>query len=477
MTSAYVLAEFPAFVELEEPDLAFGDRRRRGTPGASPHPLRGLVAHGPYSGPVIAQFQGSVRVGLIAPADETEVTAHLVAELRAPWRPGERLEYLIDYPGFAAAFGLDISLADPAATVVLPAEIDERLMASPNPHQVLADALSGALAAAARRAVDFDVVLIRLPERWSAWFEGDDDFDLRAYIKAAAAARGVATQIIRDQALTYPDRCSVAWRLGIALYTKAGGVPWKLAQPDRRTAFIGIGYALRSSGSARFVRCAAQVFDTDGVGLEFIGYSAAEADLARVVDDDPFLTREQMHAVVARSLHLYQRQHAGRLPHQVVIHKTTHFTNDETEGVFDASGGVDEVELVRVQQDTPWRAVRGTAEGKPDSWPVHRGTMVRLSDTDLLVWTQGNAPSVARAGNYYKEGKGVPHPVVLTRYAGHDPAKKVAADVLALTKMDWNNDALYDQIPTTVRYAKDLARTLARLPRIGYQPYPFRLFM
>lgn len=477
MTSTYVNAEFPAFVEVAEPNLVFGDRRSRGTPGTAAHPLRGLVIHGPHSGRVLAEFLDSVRVGLIAPSDEKDVAARVVSELRARWSPGERVDYLVDYPGFAAAFGVDIVLADPAATVALPADLDERLVAAANPRQVLAEALSGAVAAAAQRAAGFDVVLIRLPERWAEWFEGEDDFDLRTYIKAAAAARGIATQIIRDNALTYRDRCSVAWRLGIALYTKAGGVPWKLAQAETRTAYIGIGYALRSSGLARFVRCAAQVFDADGVGLEFIGYSAAEAEVARVIDNDPFLTRQQMHAVIARSLHLYQSQHAGRLPRQVVVHKTTHFTNEETQGVFDAAGGVEEVELVRIQQDTPWRAVRGTSEGKPDSWPVHRGTMIRLSDSDLLVWTQGNAPSVARRGNYYKEGKGVPHPVVLTRYAGHDPAAKVAADVLALTKMDWNNDALYDDIPTTIRYAKDLARTLARLPKIEHRPYPFRHFM
>ncbi|MDP9475594.1 MAG: Piwi domain-containing protein [Actinomycetota bacterium] len=477
MTSTFVANEFPSFLELAEPQLAFGDRRSKGTVGTSAHPLRGLVTHGPYSEPTLAGFMDSVRVALIAPEDELGVAGLVVTELRSKWKPGERPEYLIDYPGFSSVFGIDIALADPSTTVALPASLHDRLLAVPNPHQVLADALASAIATAARRANDFDVLLVRLPERWHEWFRGDDDFNLRHFIKAAAAARGIATQLLRDNSLTYKDRCSVAWRLSIALYTKAGGVPWKLANSDPDVAYVGVGYALRSSGSNRFVRCVAQVFDADGVGLEFVGYSAAAAEVARVVDDDPFLTRPQMHAVVARSLQLYQRQHSGRLPRQLLIHKTTHFTNDEAEGVFDAAGGVDEVELVRVQQDTPWRAVRGTSEGKPDSWPVHRGTVIRLSDNDLLVWTQGNAPSVSKRGNFYKEGKGVPHPVLLTRYAGHAPADKVAADVLALTKMDWNNDSLYNHIPTTIAFAKELARTLARLSHVEHRPYPLRFFM
>lgn len=103
----------------------------------------------------------------------------------------------------------------------------------------------------------------------------------------------------------------------------------------------------------------------------------------------------------------------------MVVHKTTEFKRREFEGAFDALARIPDVELIQLQQQTPWRGVRGTANGKPDNWPVLRGTLVHLSGTDLLLWTQGNAPSVARRGNFYKEGRGIPHPVLLSRAAGH----------------------------------------------------------
>jgi hypothetical protein len=34
-----------------------------------------------------------------------------------------------------------------------------------------------------------------------------------------------------------------------------------------------------------------------------------------------------------------------------------------------------------------------------------------------------------------------------------------SAELLGLTKMDWNNDALYDRLPVTTEYARKLART------------------
>ena len=45
------------------------------------------------------------------------------------------------------------------------------------------------------------------------------------------------------------------------------------------------------------------------------------------------------------------------------------------------------------------------------------------------------------------------------------------------SKMDWNNDALYDALPCTLRYAQVLARTIKHMPDLAPQPYDYRLFM
>jgi hypothetical protein len=92
------------------------------------------------------------------------------------------------------------------------------------------------------------VLFIYIPQRWAAGFTGgaSDDFDLHDHIKAATAARRLPVQLLReDKALAYRDQASVMWRIGLALYVKAGGIPWKLADADTETAYVGLSYAVR----------------------------------------------------------------------------------------------------------------------------------------------------------------------------------------------------------------------------------------
>jgi hypothetical protein len=221
------------------------------------------------------------------------------------------------------------------------------------------------------------------------------------------------------------------------------------------------------------------VFDADGGGMQFVAYDVGDGiDL-----HNPFLSRSQMRTVMARSIALYQRRHGGALPRRVVVHKTGEFKDDEVAGADDALRGVPEIECVQVQSRTPWRAVRLLAPGtaadrnKPDGWPVHRGTMIPLSGRATLLWTGGNAPVAAERGNYFQGGNSIPGPLVLTRFAGRGSLESMASDTLALTKMDWNNDALFDPLPVTIMYSRRLARTISHVPSLASHPYPYRLFM
>jgi len=472
---------FPSHFVLPEPLLCFGNSAE----ATDIHPLRGLATHGPYSGTLFATYQPTIRCAAIFPAGKLPALSRLVRELWDSHLPRERKQYLPPYPGFEAVFGAKITGADDTCRVELDSGLGDMLAASDAPHRVLADVLSSALQRLAACREAFEIILIYLPDEWSVAFKGpdDEDFDLHDYIKAVAAEYRMPTQLLNEKRVfKYACRCSVMWRLSIALYCKAVGIPWKLAEPNPGTAYVGLSYALRKvdSDNGRFVTCCSQVFDEDGTGLEFLVYRPELAFRGR----NPYLTREQMRTIMFRSKTLYQRRNAGRLPSRVVVHKSHEWRDCEIDGCFDAFGSDINIELIQIQKSVSWRGVLIDAplnpeeqRGRPAKYPVHRGTAIQAGDYSCLLWTQGDCPEAANGRSFFKEGKGIPRPLMLTRWTGSGTTSQMCLDVLQLTKMNWNNDALYDRFPTTLELAHTLAQTAKRMPSLQSSPYPYHLFM
>jgi hypothetical protein len=406
-------------------------------------------------------------------------------ELQSSATATERGEYLPNWPGFHSVFGVHMRGAGAGCHIELDAELEADFSTSSTPHIVLADRLIRAIQGLEAHRSKFEVLFIYIPQRWMPGYTGgiDDDFDLHDHLKAATAARGLPVQLVReDKALAYPHRASVMWRIGLALYAKAGGVPWKLAEVDPETAYIGISYAVRPPESTRprFVTCCSQVFDAEGSGLEFVAYDTHEVEVQR---ENPFLSRTEMFRVMTRSIDLYRRRHAGRSPRRVMVHKTTEFKPEEVDGCMEALHLCEAVDLVQIVEEIGWRGIRVdndpavAKKGKPAAFPVARGTVVGLGARESLLWLHGDVRGISDRGAYFQGARSTPKSLRLVRHAGHGPWDDTARAILALSKMDWNNDALYDPLPVTIGYAKVLARVIKRMRGLGSTPYQFRFFM
>lgn len=469
----------PQHYRLREPKLKFGHE----DPATySEHPLRGLLDHGPFDKQRLANVSNPIRIAFVGQFEMVDKLTSLVYELNSRHRPLERKNYLPDYPGFDAIFGVSVAPAGENTSIVIPDSIDSVLDSNNMPHQVLAETLTGALSSLRTQKHDFDVVFLGIDEKWSKGFQGSDeeDFDLHDYLKAYSASSGIPLQIIRggeaQRALDYRCRCSVMWRLSIALYTKAGGVPWALANTQPKTAYIGIDYAIKKSRDTqgRFAICCAQVFDSDGAGLDFIAY---EADDVAIYRRNPYMRKDQMLKVMARSLSIYQQCHAGEVPARVVVHKNTEFRHEEIEGCLAAFSNVADVELLQVQKKHGWQAVLFNQKHQAHDYPSHRGQVLPIGDHEGLLWTQGNIPTINPGKAYFKEGKGIPAPLLITRFAGRGDFLSLCEETLGLTKMNWNNDGPYTRFPVTLEYADVLAQIVKRMPTLEAKPYPVRLFM
>jgi hypothetical protein len=477
------LSKLPPFTLLEEPLLSFSPSDNG---HVDVHPLRGLVNFGPYSKGSFGGYTSRVRIATVGPESAFKRRGELMASLRSAHRPTDRFEYVPEYPGFESLFRVKLEAGPSAAHIKWPDHL-HLLPGEGDPQERLFLAMDDALRRLDTVRNEFDVVLVHLPDSWSPATRGKL-FDAHDALKALGAKYNIPTQVLNDRAFTFTHRASLAWRLATALYVKAAGTPWKLAplkSVPADTAYIGLAYALRGNQrDAHYVTCCSQVFDMDGGGMQFVAFEARDpvADVAEA-RRNPFLSRDDMRAVLARSLELYQGRNGGNLPKRMVIHKTTAFREEEIEGAFDALTGIPEIECIEIGSASCWRGVwliksdQEKPPSRPSGYPVPRGTMMIRSGNSALVWVAGNAPEVSTTGDYYQGKKSIPRPLQLIRHAGSGPLEIIAHEALALTKMDWNNDALYDPVPVSIRYSQKLARTIANVPDLPRSVYPYRLFM
>ena len=472
-------SEIQPHIWLPEPTLSFHPDRDE---DRDVHPLRGLLRFGPYSAGLVPD---PIRVATITPAGDGPKLYGFMREINTAHVPRERKDYLPKWPGFNSVFGVRMRGAASGCHLELEMALEREFDESPTPHVVLADQLVRAIQNLETRRSEFDLLFIYIPSRWSRGYTGGvlDDFDLHDHLKAVTAARRLPIQLVReDKAIAYPDRASVMWRVGLALYAKAGGIPWKLAGTDPETAYIGISYAVRAQQSERprFVTCCSQVFDAEGAGLEFVAYDAHEVEVQR---DNPFLSRTEMFRVMTRSLDLYRRRHAGRSPRRIIVHKSTEFKDHEADGCMEALHLCEAVDLIQVVENVSWRGVRINADrdhptrGKPGAFPVTRGSVLGLGPRECLLWMHGDVQGIRDGGSYFQGARGTPRPIRLVRHAGHGPWDETSRAALALSKMNWNNDALYDPLPVTMGFAQVLARVMKRMSELGHLPYQFRFFM
>jgi hypothetical protein len=195
-----------------------------------------------------------------------------------------------------------------------------------------------------------------------------------------------------------------------------------------------------------------------------------------------------MQSVLSKSLLLYQNGHTGRIPRKVFVHKSSHFTEDETQGALDAFGERTEVELIQIIRRSNWYGLKIDAprsqgqKPSPASYTVDRCLYLPMGQDECLLWTQGSVMgiNVERSGQpVFKEAplKPLADPILLHRFSGQGGWHDSCSGVLGLTKVDWNNNTLYKTMPVTLVYSQLFADVVKQVPQIVDDVYDYRLFM
>lgn len=258
------------------------------------------------------------------------------------------------------------------------------------------------------------------------------------------------------------DEATRAWNFHTALYYKAHGVPWRMVRDakDLATCYVGVAF-YATLDRASLMTSVAQIFNERGEGVVVRG---GPAKISKE-DRTPHLAGDDARSLLASALATYRWEHKT-FPARVVVHKSSTFTSEEIAGFATAASAqqIEYYDLVSIT-DASTRLFR------PAAYPPLRGTMLSLDAKNHVLYTRGAVDFFSTYPGLY-----VPRPLLFRMHSAEQTAAFLAQEILALTKMNWNNTQFDGGEPITLRAARQVGNILKYVAQdspmaTGYRHY------
>jgi len=468
---------------LTEPELEFGAGRHVD--------IRfGLRNYGPitFDDPIAPH---EIRLGLVGTATTIAGVKEWLAHCRAgvPAKASKKPNLFPAFPGFGAesCFRCDWVSSDKLEGVINPRDLDKIIQSEPRSEGI--PKLVELFIRECRRLCEksqVDVLICAPPQEMFAYAdnepvvadaeetqssetesEADEEEGLRTdfhdMLKAQAMILPKPIQMVRPA--TYDedakemtrhglvrrvqDPATRAWNFHTALYYKAGGTPWRLARSPSEYAscFVGISF-YHSRDKHHVYTSVAQVFNERGEGMILRGGEAHKSE----EDRKPHLSRQDTATLLRDVLTAFHGEHK-HWPARVVVHKTSSFDANEKDGCDDALTQlrISSRDLLVITESF----LRLFREGQ---YPPLRGTFANLDAKSSILYTRGSI-------DFYQmyPGMYVPRTLEITSVDVEQPPRVLAEEILALTKMNWNNTQFDAAFPITIKAARQVGAILKYL--------------
>lgn len=444
------------------------------------HPMRGLVKNMPYDYEMNNKvFKSTISLGVISPPGNLAKLETFLDGLNKVHTTRKNIDYVIEYPGFHNIYGVGLNVPLKKEWSLLETE-------GLSNHELYESARSfGDQINKKIELLDInnniDVVMIYIPKEYEVFTAYENDkikFNLHDYVKAYAVQKHISTQFIREQTLDSELDCQIAWAISLAIYVKAGRTPWVLANLREDTAFAGIGYSIdhTKNGEQILVGCS-HLYAADGQGLKY--------KLSKIKDvtfdkhNNPYLSESEAYQLGINIKELFFSSFLD-FPKRVVIHKRTPFKESEKKGLIKCLGsaGITDVDLVEITYEENLKCFSLDYNLYIDGYPVKRGCCFAVNDNTAYLYTHGIAPSVYSPARKYMQGiKNLPAPLKIVKHYGKGDLSQIAAEILGLSKMNWNSFGLYSKLPCTIQSASAIAKVGWLLPECEGMVYDYRNFM
>lgn len=486
--------------EIRPPMLEFGKDE------GSTDPRLGLLRSGPFSLRFNRAHRSQIRLGIVAPTEMLRSARGWYDRCQSKILTGKLNSLMyVDFPGFENAFQCSLDRSTPWEIDI---ETDLEAALGHDDDQVRFErTLEVYTQAVARLVSDYrpDVITCCLPpellrrcrtvnrseitgeagrklrsrarkvdssqlsfmDQWDTEESAEEllQRDFRRALKARVMMLQTPVQIATNGLLldesARQDPATRAWNSTVALFYKAGGIPWRVESAGPETCYIGVSFHyLKTTRRQLMYSSVAQAFSSEGEGFALRGDA-----VPRNPGDDrnPHLKEGQADKLAQRVISQY-RERTAQDPARVVLHKTTRFDDEERRGFGNALRQIPVVEFVNLSPSDFRLVHRG-------AYPPKRGTLCRVSDTKTYLFTTG----FIEEWNTYP-GVHVPVPVEIGSDPGSDVVR-LATEVLALARMNWNTAFDTTGAPITLRFARQVGGIMAEVGETK-TPHPsYRFYM
>jgi len=471
--------EFQAWY-IEEPELLFAGGKK------CVDQKIGLTLYGPPQLPNKIDVIKSINVGLVGTGEMIDFAERWIEKIKRGVQSRKESPLFPSFPGFEATFNCVINMADQWKEIIQESKLQQLASIAKHKDRVnkAVDLFAEKLQNLVEREPRPQIAICALPQKFIRIVSGreaaigvlenqsvadplPEAIDFRRTLKAKAIELGIPTQLIKESTLTgrtitgekpLQDEAIRAWNFSVAMYYKAGGFPWGLADVSAGTCYIGVSF-YKDQASTRTRTSLVQIFTHTGEGLVLRG-DRFEWD--EKMGRTPHLSKPNALKLLKEAVDVYER-HMGHVPARIVVHKSSRYWDDELAGFREACQKISKIDFVAFGK----RGIRFLKQGM---YPPLRGTVIQLSKGNYLVYTRGYIP-------LYKTYPGlhVPHPLEILEHHGDSDIRTICKEILGLTKMNWNNAEYSIREPVTLHFSREIGEILANVPE-DMQPKQQYLF-
>lgn len=269
----------------------------------------------------------------------------------------------------------------------------------------------------------------------------------------------------------YPPnlKAHFAWTVSTTVYYKLGKLPWKLTSIRDGVCYLGLVFKKLNDKTNNSVCSAAQMFLKDGDGAVFRG----NIGLWESKPNEFHLDEKEAENLLEMALSDYFNKW-NKYPEELFIHGRVEFDEIEWKGFENAiqkkNANTNLVGVV-IKDKAPMKLFR-EAQNQPNRYGVLRGIGIIINEKEGYLNTRGFVPRLNTSLSIE-----IPNTLFIRVARGNKDIETVMADVLALTKLNYNACIYADGKPVTLSFSDNIGSILTATDQWKVETRQFKYYI